>query len=372
MTFTPSSRLSIAPPQGQQPLTPQQKKFKSLILKIEAQRKLLTEWNLTIPVFRQKRAKDLGPLQATCKALNVELVEFLDQAASMAGMSKTDRDTISELICDMAVSLMDGPSRDAMKALYNKHSGGDFDAEAAQEQDDLKSMLKKKMGVDLGDDVDMNSHDDVLQRLKQLSDAEAARAADEQEAQRSKRKKSPRQVKHEAEQQQVGQSLREVYRKLASALHPDREPDPAEHERKTALMKRVNLAYASKNLLDLLTLQLEVELIDPQGILTLGEDRLRRYNQILTDQLAELQHETAGTENAFKFELGLDPDERLSPASLLRQLKTHVRMLQEDISGLKAQRRGLDDPRNLKRWLKQQRAQGETLRGLEDLFDKLR
>ena len=47
-------------------------------------------------------------------------------------------------------------------------------------------------------------------------------------------------------------------------------------------------------------------------------------------------------------------------------------MLQEDISGLKAQRRGLDDPRNLKRWLKQQRAQGETLRGLEDLFDKLR
>jgi hypothetical protein len=372
MTSAPLSRLSIAPQQGQQPLTAAQKKFNTLIQKIEAQRKLLTEWNLTIPVFRQKRAKDLGPLQATYQALNVELVQFLDQAASQPGLSKTDRDTLSETISELAVSLMDGPARDAMKALYNKHSGGDFDAEAAQEQDELKALLKEKMGVDFGDDVDMNSHEDVLQRLKQLSDAEAARAADEQDARQSKRKKSTRQVKHEAEQQQVGQSLREVYRKLASALHPDREPDPVEHERKTALMKRVNQAYASKNLLDLLTLQLEVELIDPQGILTLGDERLKRYNQILADQLVELQQETASTENAFKFELGLDPNERLSPASLLRELKTHVRMLQEDIGGLKAQRRGLDDQKNLKRWLKQQRAQGDTLRGLEDLFDRLR
>jgi len=372
MTYAPLSRLSIAPQQGQQPLTVAQKKFNTLINKIEAQRKLLTEWNLTIPVFRQKRAKDLGPLQATYKELNVELVQFLDQAASQPGLSKTDRNTISDTICELAVSLMDSPARDAMKALYNKHSGGDFDAEAAQEHDQLKAMLKEKTGLDLGDDVDMNSHDDVLQRLKQLSDAEATRAADEHDAKQSKRKKSTREVKHEAEQQQVGQSLREVYRKLASALHPDREPDPAEQERKTALMKRVNQAYASKNLLDLLTLQLEVELIDPQGILTLGDERLKRYNQILADQLKELQQETAGTENAFKFELGLDPNERLSPAGMLRELKMQVSLLQDDISGLKAQRRGLNDTKNLKRWLKEQRAQGDAMRGFEAIFNQLR
>ena len=50
----------------------------------------------------------------------------------------------------------------------------------------------------------------------------------------------------------MSQSIREVYRKLAGALHPDRESDPQERERKTALMQRVNQAYAKNNLLQLL------------------------------------------------------------------------------------------------------------------------
>ncbi len=371
MTSVPSSRLSMAPQQGQPPLTAQQKKFNTLIRKIEVQRKLLADWNLTIPVYHQKHAKDLVPLQAAYEAVNLDLVRFLDQAASQTGLSKTDRDTLSHVICERVGSLIDGPERDAMKALYNKHSGGDFDSEAAQEQVDLKLRLKEQ-GVDLGDDVDMTSPESVLERLRQLREDAAALGPDLPAGHSKPRKQTARQVKHEAEQQQVGQSLREVYRKLASALHPDREPDPQEHDRKTALMKRVNQAYASKNLLDLLALQLEVELIDPQGLQTLGDERLRRYNQILTQQLSELQHEIAGTANAFKFRLGMDPYEPLVPAGLLRELKAQVRLLEEDLDNLKIQRRGLADLKNLKRWLKQQRAHHSALRGLDDLFDQMR
>jgi hypothetical protein len=39
------------------------------------------------------------------------------------------------------------------------------------------------------------------------------------------------------------QAVREVFRKLVSELHPDRETDPAEHARDTELMQRVNQAY---------------------------------------------------------------------------------------------------------------------------------
>jgi curved DNA-binding protein CbpA len=42
--------------------------------------------------------------------------------------------------------------------------------------------------------------------------------------------------------------VREVFRKLASELHPDRETDPAEHARKTELMQRVNQAYKAGDL----------------------------------------------------------------------------------------------------------------------------
>jgi hypothetical protein len=41
-------------------------------------------------------------------------------------------------------------------------------------------------------------------------------------------------VKLESERIELSQSIRAVYRKLASALHPDREPDAAERDRKTS------------------------------------------------------------------------------------------------------------------------------------------
>ena len=62
--------------------------------------------------------------------------------------------------------------------------------------------------------------------------------------------------------QDASRSLRAVYRQLASALHPDREQDERERQRKTRLMQRVNVAYGKQDLLQLLTLQLEIEQID--------------------------------------------------------------------------------------------------------------
>lgn len=64
------------------------------------------------------------------------------------------------------------------------------------------------------------------------------------QGQTAPRKKTAKQLardaQREAEEKQMSQSIREVYRKLASALHPDREPDPVERQRKTELMQRAN------------------------------------------------------------------------------------------------------------------------------------
>ena len=378
-----SSRLSVAPASGKPTLTPQQKKFNTLVRKIEAQRQLLADWQLAIPLYAQKRAAELTPLYADYAALNLQLVNFLDQSFGQKGLSRTDRDTISQTICMLAPTLLDGPEREAMKALYNKHGHGAFEDREQEAMDAVRALVQQEFGVDLGDDLDMNSPEAVMQRLAELRDAQAqaeahsdgaradaAQAAAAAHAARSRqRKPSARQAKHEAEQQQVSQSLREVYRKLASALHPDRETDPDEVTRKTALMKRVNQAYANKNLLDLLTLQLEIEQIDPQAMLALGDDRLKRYNQILSEQLAELQQETEHTADNFKMELGLTPCAPLAPVGLLRELKLQLRELQDDIDMMKDQLRSLVDLKTFRRWLKQQRTEGDLFDGSpDDLF----
>jgi curved DNA-binding protein CbpA len=91
-----------------------------------------------------------------------------------------------------------------------------------------------------------------------------------------------------------------VYRKLASALHPDRETDAAERARKTRLMQRVNQAYERNDLLGLLGLQIEIEQIDTEHLAQVSEDRINHYNRVLKEQLAQLRTEIAACAAPFR------------------------------------------------------------------------
>jgi hypothetical protein len=73
------------------------------------------------------------------------------------------------------------------------------------------------------------------------------------------------------------------------ALHPDREPDPAEKARKTELLQRVTAAYERNELLTLLRLQLELERLDPAHLENLADTQLAPYNRLLREQVQELE-----------------------------------------------------------------------------------
>jgi hypothetical protein len=176
------------------------------------------------------------------------------------------------------------------------------------------------------------------------------------EARRAKRKKTPRQLAAEAreqvEQAELSLSIREVYRKLASALHPDRETDPQERERKTTLMQRANQAYSKNSLLQLLELQLELEHIDQSAINNIGEDRLKHYNKILKEQVGELDHEILHVENRFKHSYGIPPFIDVSPGTIMRNLAADIFSLQESLHALEHDLLVFDDAKQLKGWLK--------------------
>ncbi len=373
MTLVPSPRalpISITAQAGQQTLSTPQKKFNTLIQKIAAQRKLLADWQEAIPLFQQRRSREFDPLLEQLQEVSADTVVFLDGAYGQKGLSKTDRHNLRTIICDLAATLMHGKHAAAMKAVYNKYSDTDFDTEAREAQDAMKSMVEERFGVELGDDVDMDSPDDVLRMLQEKMQAEQERMdhiASEKEKHRSQhRKKSVRALRQEAAEKDASQSLREVYRKLASALHPDRETDPVERERKTTLMQRVNQAYAQKNLLDMLQLQIEAEQIDPAHINNLSAERLRHYNQVLADQLQELQQETQETELSFKMQFNLNPYEKLKPANVMAALREQVQWLTHDIHQMQSQLRQLDDLKSLKLWIKAQMQRSAEFDEMED------
>jgi len=145
--------------------------------------------------------------------------------------------------------------------------------------------------------------------------------------------------------------VREVFRKLASTLHPDRETDQAERERKTGLMQQANQAYQHNDLLTLLTLQLQTEQIDDEHLAGLPDARLAHYNQVLREQLQTLQQEVMVCIQPFEMAVGRRRGQ-LTPAAVdgalnedLANLRRGLAMLADDTAALRdpARRRAAID-----------------------------
>ncbi len=354
--------ISIVIGQDQHHLSKEQKAFNTLIKQIDAKRVRLAAWQEIIPSYQRKYARELAPLVKTSQDIEIELVHCLDRTSDQKGLTSTERRMIDDLVSELAGRLAAERDDATLKNIYNKHSGSDFDAEETAAVEGMKSMFEDVLGVDLGDDFDMSSPEELLKRAQaHLHEQQTQDQADRQaqEERRAKRKKTAKQIAKEsqqlAEEQQTSQSIRELYRKLASALHPDREPDPQERDRKTVLMQRINQAYDKKNLLLLLELQLELEHIDQATINNITAGRLKHYNKILKEQLNELEHEIFHTEDMFKTQFGISPFTQLSPSTIMRNLATDIVGVQHTIRELKNDLLVFQDIKKVKAWLKDMR-----------------
>ena len=352
--------LIIAP--TDRPLSPAQRKFNQLVRKIEQARAELLAWQDMVPAFAQAHAQRARPLLADIAACRRQLAFKLDALLAAGKWSKTERRTLSELLCDVVAGLIDSESGEAaelaeLKALFDKHSDVDFDTENRESIAAMKGLFEAMSGVDLGDEA-FESEEAMMQRAREHMHAEvhAQQAAEAQAAPRREPRKTAAQRRRESEAQEASQSVREVYRKLASALHPDRASDEADRIARTAQMQRVNHAYDAKDLLALFALQLEIEQVDAAHLAQATAERARHYNQVLAAQLAELQAEAQARQIAFVMdygiELGLDPYQRVQPQLLGKLLDRAVAELRGELAGATRDLRQLDDPATAKRWLK--------------------
>ncbi|MEO5797330.1 MAG: J domain-containing protein [Rhodoferax sp.] len=356
--MTAPRQIRIVPPQAQSTLSPGQKAFNTLVAKIAKQRDLLLQWQTAADSYRHKVASDYAPLQAQYRAAQVAFANGLDKALGQPGLTKADRKTAAEVICEIARNVLESTGDEAMKALYNQHSPTDWDAELAEEAE-LDAHFDKAMEDVYGPDVfaenPSQSPEELLAKLLgQQADTAPPRT----------KKPSAKQQALEAQQKledaQTSLSIREVYRKLASALHPDREPDVAERTRKTELMQRVNQAYVKKDLLQLLELQLELEHIDASTMAGLSEDRLKHYNRVLKEQLAELNAETDDIEMGLRMQCGVSPFERLTPVGLIRVLNRDLKGLRAQLQNLQEDALWLKYPLGIKEFVKDYRREAKA------------
>ncbi|MGR3910763.1 molecular chaperone DnaJ [Burkholderia sp. SR8] len=373
MTARRGAAVAIAPDHETASLSKAQKTFNTLVKHIEKRRERLGAWEAVMPAFQKKFVDGLLPLERESTSLRIKLIHLLDDAFLQKGWSKAEQRTLSDLIADMARDLLQVSDDATLKVIYNRHVASGDVGSATPEPEPAKAGRTPE--PEPPEDLDALSPDELAERMQAELDAQferdmAAHAA--REAQRAKRKKAPKQsaaqARIEAEQAESNKSIREIYRKLASALHPDRETDPQEQQRKTALMQRVNRAYEKGNLLQLLELQLEIEQIDRRAIDGLGEARLTRYNGILEEQLRELDQEIQHVENDFRRTYGIASSTKVAPDTVLRMLARDIAGMQHSNQDLAVALREFGDPDNVRDWLKDMKRRPASSRFDDDAY----
>ena len=351
-------------------LAPEQKLFNQLLAKIEKSKAVLQSLRHMMDAHRAQTAKRLSPLLQQQQLLKKQMLLVLDQRLQdPRGLSKAVRAYLAQLICALAAELLHSPGGDELKALYERYAAGaapGSHADAAGQAAAAMQDVLADFGLDLDDDEALESPEQVLAAAVRKIQEQREQHAKAQATRQAKRKKSPKQALAERESIDAEKVLRDIYRKLASALHPDREPDEKERQRKTALMVQVNVANEKKDLLALLQLQLLVEQIDPDALCAMADDKLRHFNRVLKEQAASLQAEIDQEQRMARSEFNLSYG-AITPRALDLALRCELREHDQMNAQMKEDIFEIQDDRGLKRWLKIQKSLTEE----DAVFDEL-
>lgn len=350
-------------------LTLEQERFDYLIGQLEKLRKVRAEWEANIFQFRQENAQKLAPLRASLVAVCRESVLALDRLIDQPGWSRADRAALREMLCGTAGPLLEmNESDEELKTLFDKHSAVDFDSAKQEELQQLKAAAEEVIGFNFDDAEGIRSEEDLVQRMYEEMAAREAAAQAGQTAKTQRRRKSAAQKRSEDNAQLARQSLREIYRKLASAVHPDRESDLQRREEKNALMQRINQAYAHNDLLTLFEIQIQIEQLDAGDIGRMSTQRLRQYNKLLSEQLETQRAAIREMEASFCMDHGLQASSGLDPRRLGQVTLRQARKMRAEITQQQQFLRVLADKAATKRWLKQQRRWARVDDDFDDVF----
>ena len=355
----PSTKhLQISPSTSTAPLTLDQQRFNFLIEQIEKVRKARAEWEASTVLYHQNDAQTLQPLRASLKAVCRESVFALDLLLDQPNWSKSERVALRDMLCWTAEALLAANANDAeLKAVFDKHSEVDFDTGKQVELERLREEAEEFTGLDLGEGAGIHTEEDLIQRIyEEMAAKESAAEARKAAKEERQRSRGSAQKRHDDNEELARQSLREIYRKLVSAVHPDREPDPARREAKNSLMQKINHAYAANDLLTLFQTQLQIEQVDAGHIGKMSSQRLKQYNKLLAEQLASLQAAVAEMQKAFRMDHGLQTGSALNPQKVGQLIRQQARKIRAELSQQQQFLLVLANKASIKRWLKQQRA----------------
>jgi hypothetical protein len=332
-------------------LTPAQRKFNQLIERLTQQRQELARWRAFGRVYQDQLADKYQPALARLREKQLAMARLLDRTMDGNALSRRERAKVRDLLGDLLSPLLSGSPDPELVRLHDKYAERSFADEEKEHLEVIRVLASEAFGIDVNAYPGGESPEELAQWLE-----DQVRAGDPEPEPVRPRKRSAKRRAREALREQAAEgatrAVREVFRKLVSELHPDRETDPAEHARKTELMQRVNQAYKAGDLLALLELQLSIEQIDPKSLAGLAEERLRHYIHVLEEQSRRLRDELTEFVAPFAMAVGESSEGKLSPASVQRALEVDIQEIHDLLRTLEKDLLRFQDVQTLKQSLR--------------------
>lgn len=359
-------------PEANAQLTPAQQRFNDLLAQIErlsGQIQRLEAWSDKHRYAHIQALRESVQLaQAHRKSLLLFVHERLQTADFTDRQQRMARGLVRGLMAHLAA--INDPQ---VQALVDLYVSDEDEQEAAEEQAEAAQRLRERIEEALGQPIEKPGQYQTPEEMMQagMRQWQRQQEADEQRkaAKRAARKahKQAQKKSAAAEKGEVPPALlreadaksaiRTIFRQLASALHPDREPDDTERLRKTALMSEVNAAYEKNDLTTLLRLQMQVTQINPlnkAGTARITDDKLIAMSLLLKEQVAALEDDLAHLESRLSRELCVPVSAEADEAAMTQALQRMQADQRHIADSLAADLRRIHNEAELKRWLKEQ------------------
>ena len=297
-----------------------------------------------LKVFEPSRREFIDARRAWVLAADRVL---LDQAAlpKTQRLSARRRKHLTAFVVMQVSSLLgeSDPDDQELAAIHDRWSDITLDESRELDKATAMAMLEELVGPEI---AEHGSADDIEALIRRAHEHVEAQDRERDERRKTDARGAKARARREQAAKEVSQSVRDVYRKLASALHPDRETDHAERERKTALMQRANQAYERGDLLELLSMQISLIEADRGALARADDKRLQLYCQALREQQQALESEIAEVEAPVRIGLELMPGQRLPDrAAVLARVERDAKQVKRDAEGIRKDNAALVDPR---------------------------
>jgi hypothetical protein len=343
-----------------------QKRFNTLMARIDAEQAMAQTLHHAIdthgPAHRQALREIQDESQRLCKRMVVFLDERIQAPSKPKGLTAKQKQQAIRMVLSLCEQLdVAQDAQDAeMQALWARYAPTDEDDADSHEQakQDAKALLESYLGADFAQGREFDSPEELLRAALEFEQEKQQAQTDKRDAKRAARKaqKAPTAREQAIAQKELDaqNALRTVYRQLASALHPDREPDEAVRKRKTELMSEVNAAYERKDLSALLRIQLQTEMVDASKAAAISEAKLKAMCELLAEQVSALEMDNLQLRERMGYEFGYPPYVRFNEQAWRATLQEARDVLQDDMAHMRTDLQRVQDDKELKAWLKEQ------------------